>query len=623
MREGIRVTQQARRGARVAGVDCGEVIGADMPGEPGRDGSLNEPGKAVGVRAVESSAVGAGCGPMAADHRRHAVCRLVRADPCTVGAAEGVTPQARHEPAQIGGNSYCHTCRERRGRRIGDGYGDRLAQARIECDALVAVQRQLWLNQQSTGGVCAQYGAGDRVVALGQPQRGGGGVGDHVPGERVRPYDEGEEVVARRARTIDVRERQVEAFRLLVDRDWRTHELAADGRGQVAGEGTLIGAEAGVCGHGGRSVATGGNGQLRCAHGEHAARRRLAVRPGGLHGEVEHHRRRARVVVGDGPADRLVIVVGPGLLAERDAGWVRGDLLPDRAGHVDPSGALPVHAGRDRVGGGGHQRRLEQLPRPVGVPLGEDRRRAGDVRGSHRRAGQGDVGVAGVTQEAIAAAGGGDVDTRCGDVRFDGEVTGPWPPAGEVRQRVVGVDRTDRQGGVGARRRADRAVRAVITRRDHEQCAVLRAEVLHRLLDRIDLRRVPSAEAHVDHRGVPVRDRPLHAGEDRRLRTTIRETDLAADQVRVRCHALVSAARGRAATGDRGSHMGAVSDLVSAVFVLRDEVILGGHPPNQVGMVAVDARVQHGDGHPGTGVARLPGRRRADLRDADIQRGPA
>src|SRR5439155_16429970 len=91
---------------------------------------------------------------------------------------------------------------------------------------------------------------------------------------------------------------------------------------------------------------------------------------------------------------------------------------------------------------------------------------------------------------------------------------------------------------------------------------------------------------------------PLHAGEDRRLRAALQDTDLGGVELRVRCHALVPAVGGGAAAGDRRRDVGTVPDVVEVVAVVG-EVLRGEHPAGEVRVGRVDAGVDDRDRDPG------------------------
>ena len=136
--------------------------------------------------------------------------------------------------------------------------------------------------------------------------------------------------------------------------------------------------------------------------------------------------------------------------AEADVRRLADHRLLDRAGHVDPAGALRVLAEIGVRRGGRGERGLELCARPVRVLLREQRRRPRHVRGGHRRAGQRRVArLHRFADRAVGVQCRHDVHARCGDVRLQAAVAHARAPAGEPGQLVVAVHRADGQRCLG------------------------------------------------------------------------------------------------------------------------------------------------------------------------------
>lgn len=507
----------------------------------------------------------------------------------------------------------------RLGRSIGDRHTHRPGLPVVDGQRGVALHDQLRLGELG-GPVFEEEDAGEPVTALGQPGVGGAVRVVQVVGPEGVQVDQRGDVLGRgRSGGVQVAHRDLVALHLPVDSD-RGDRDGLPGAGHDPPGPVAVGADPGVRGDSGAGAAARGHRDLGRRQGEQAGRCRLALRPGHLEGEVQGDRVRAVVTPVDSPGDRGVVVVRPGRLPEADADGVADHPLGDRPGHVDPAGTL-LEGGLLRVRlRRRHQCRLELGRRPAAVLLGDQRDRAGDVRGGHRGAGDGDVGVAHrVAEQRSLAPGGDDVDAGSRQVRLQPAVAHPGASAGEVGQGVVPVHRAHRERGVSRAGRADRAVGAVVAGGDHEERAGLRGQRLDGRLQRVDVGRVRTAQTHVDHVGVLVDGGPLHAGQDRRVRAAEVLADLAVEKRGVRCDAPILAARGSATAGDDRGDVGAVANCVTGIGGLGEVVRLG-DPARQVGVVGVDAGVQHRDAYPLTGEACLVRGRRADLRHAVVQR---
>ncbi len=137
----------------------------------------------------------------------------------------------------------------------------------------------------------------------------------------------------------------------------------------------------GICGEADLGGAVRRHGDGVGGRGHHAGGQRGAEAVVTAYGQVEDLRHVTVVAVGHGAGDRLV---RRAVLEEAETDGTGREERPGRCpADVHPSRALLVSGGARHGLGGGHQGVLQPLRRPVGVLLGEDRRRARHVRGGH------------------------------------------------------------------------------------------------------------------------------------------------------------------------------------------------------------------------------------------------
>ncbi len=328
----------------------------------------------------------------------------------------------------------------------------------------------------------------------------------------------------------------------------------------------------------------------------------------------------AEVPIGHRLGDRLVVGVREGRQTEGHTALRSNHRLLDRRRQIDPPSTLlerglPVdHLGRT------HQRALQLTGLPRRVLLHQQRRGAGGVRSRHRRTVELQVLVTNRRADTrVLRLRRNDSDAGRRHVGLQRTVTDPRSGAGEPGQLVLLVDRADRQSGVGTTRRLNSSRRGpTVAGGNDKERAGLCGQPVHGLLDRVDLRRVLTADAEVDDVGLDLLGRPLHSGQHVGLVAALLDADLAVVELRVRCHTLVLTARRSTGSGDRRGDVRPVTDHV--LGRLGGEVLRARDLRREVRMRRVDSGVEYGDRHALTGVAGLPRVRSADLRHRLVQR---